>query len=145
MTLRHTILVIFTFLSCSSVINKKFDTISNPFITDYLVDENGYLYISIHNPTKDEYSIGSLEYLCNVGIKSKKEDKYLNTIKVKLNCDRNIIKPITLKPNETKKYKFSYNLKYYFVGYDNEPIEIYYVGKILKNFKEVKLISNRLL
>lgn len=138
--------IIFTLLSCSSnMINKEFDQISNPFITDYLVDENGYLHISISNPTKDEYSISSLEYLCNVNIKSRKSDKYLNTIKVRLNCDDSITKLITLKPDETKKYKFSYNLKYYFVGYDNEPIEIYYVGKILKNSKEVKLISNRLL
>lgn len=127
------------------MIKKEINQISNPFITSYTVDEGGYLYISITNPTKDEFSISSLEYLCNVNIKSKKNDKYLNAIKVRLNCDDSITKLATLKPNETKKYRFSYNLKHYFVDYNNEPIEVYYIGKILKNSKEVKLISNRLL
>lgn len=127
------------------MINKEFNQISNPFITSYLVDKDGYLYISITNSSNDEFSISSLEYLCNVNIKAKKEDKYLDSIKVRLNCDDNITQLITLKPNETKKFKFSYNLKYYFVGYDKELIEIYYVGKIFKDTKEVKLIDNRFL
>ena len=40
-----------------------------------------------------------------------------------------------VEKNETKKYRFSYNLKHYFVDYNNEPIEVYYIGKILKNSK----------
>ena len=105
MILRYAIFIIFTFLSCSSnMIKKEINQISNPFITSYTVDEGGYLYISITNPTKDEFSISSLEYLCNVNIKSKKNDKYLNAIKVRLNCDDSITKLATLKPNETKTY-----------------------------------------
>ncbi|GAA4159074.1 hypothetical protein GCM10022217_21210 [Chryseobacterium ginsenosidimutans] len=136
----------FIFSSCANNISgNKYELMESPFIVHYEVDKEGYLNINLENKTNDKIAISSLSFLCNVNIKAKKDGNYLNTIKVKVNCNNEITKLIYFNSGDHNSFKFSYNLNKYFSNYNEEKIEIYYIGKIFKNGKEVKLINNRLL